>query len=452
MTKVLLLNPPSELLLFKEDRCQNEVDVHVQRVVRPPISLMSLAAISEKLGFDTRIIDAPIEGINLNQLGNFLKRWKPDWVIANTSVGTLESDLWSLKIAKEIGAKTVTFGYAPTINDVELMQNAIYIDFAIRGEAEKTFQELIENTIPLEMVKGLIFRRNSQIQENQTREFIENLDELPFPAHHLIKNDLYRVPTTGELFTTIQTSKGCPFNCTFCLTNLLNGPKVRKRSVNSIIEELKLVTKQLHIYNFFFRADTFTFDKRWVLELCHEIMKNKLKIRWYCNSRVDTVDEDILRAMKRAGCYLITFGIESGNERVLKYVKKKITKDQAMKAIKLTRNVGILSGTFYILGLPGDSINSMHDTIRFSRQVDSDLVEFIPYISFSGTKAINQSPSTFEPSLLRKLIRYAFIKFYFRPKIVFRQVRNFIPEIQGLSHLTKLILVVIKSVIRVFMR
>jgi ABC-type bacteriocin/lantibiotic exporter with double-glycine peptidase domain len=116
MVRVLLLNPPSDLLLYKEDRCQNEVEAHLHRVVRPPISLMGLAAISEKLGYQTKIIDAPIEKINLRQLITFLNRWKPQWVIVNTSLETLKADLSTLKAAKECGAKTVVFGYAPTRN------------------------------------------------------------------------------------------------------------------------------------------------------------------------------------------------------------------------------------------------------------------------------------------------------------------------------------------------
>jgi len=448
MVKVLLLNPPSDLLLYKEDRCQNEVDVHLNRVIRPPISLMGLAAISEKLGFQTKIIDAPIEGINLEMLKKFLKRWKPHWVIANVSLETLESDLSPLKVVKAFGAKTVVFGYAPSIRDIEIIENAPFIDFAIRGEPEKTFQELIGSSLPPSSIKGLTFRENGSIKHNQDRKFIDNLDELPFSAHHLIRNNLYRVPTTGAIFTTIQTSKGCPHRCTFCLSNLLNGFKIRQRSVSNIIEEIKLVVQKLQIHNFFFRADTFTFDKQWVLQLCHEILKNNLRITWFCNSRVDTIDEEMLIIMKKAGCQLITFGVESGDSRILQYIEKGITKEQVKKTIFLTKKIGILTGTLYILGLPGDTLKSIYNTIQFSKEVDSDIVEFLPFLPFLGTEAMNQTATNISPLSIRKLARYAYVQYYCRPKIALRQIRNFYVKSRGLHQLMNLIIVTVKTTYR----
>jgi len=451
MVKALLLNPPSNLLLYKEDRCQNEVEMHLNRVVRPPISLMGLAAISEELGFQTKIIDAPIEKVNLKQLELFLNRWKPHWIIANISLDTLESDLISLKLAKECGAKIIVFGYAPTIKDVEILENAPFIDFAIRREPEKTFQELIGSSLPLMNIQGLTFRENNTIKRNQDREFIENLDALPFPAHHLIRNELYRVPITGEIFTTIQTSRGCPYGCTFCLSNVLNGFKVRERSVSNLLEEIKQLVQKLHIHNFFFRADTFTANKQWVLQLCHEILKNNLKITWFCNSRVDTVDEEMLRIMKKAGCQLITFGVESGDFRILQYVKKGITKEQVKKAITLANKYGIYTGAIYIIGLPGESIKSIYSTIQFSKEVDSDGVEFIPFIPFLGTAAMNQTMTTIDPALIHRFIRYAYIQYYCRPKMVIRYLRNFIHvKIRGIQQRIYLIITTFKTLSRLF--
>ncbi|MDD1776848.1 MAG: B12-binding domain-containing radical SAM protein [Candidatus Helarchaeota archaeon] len=448
MERVLLLNPPSDLLIYKEDRCQNEVDVHLNRVIRPPISLMGLASISEKLGFQTKIIDAPIERISLEQLKTFLKRWKPQWVIANVSLETLESDLTPLKIASEFGAKTIVFGHAPTINDREILETAPFVDFAIRGEPEKTFQELIGVSNSPSNIQGLTFRENNSIKRNKERPFIENLDELPFSAHHLIRNDLYRVPTTGDIFTTIQTSRGCLHRCTFCLSGLLNGYKVRKRSVSNIIEEIKLVVHNLHIYNFFFRADTFTHDKQWVLQLCHEILRNNLKITWFTNSRVDTVDREMLVMLKKAGCQLITFGVESGDPRILRYVKKGITKEKVKQTISLTKKIGILTGALYILGLPGDTLESIHNTIQFSKEVGSDLVEFLRFLPFLGTEAIKQTSPNIPPSLIQKLTRSAYIQYYIRPKMIFQLFRNFYVKSYGIHQLINLITVTVKTAYR----
>ncbi|MHA1278282.1 MAG: B12-binding domain-containing radical SAM protein [Candidatus Helarchaeota archaeon] len=450
MVRVLLLNPPTNLLLYKEDRCQNEIESHLHRIIRPPISLMGLAAISEQLGHQTLIIDAPIERIDLTQITKFLNRWKPHWVVVNTSLETLNSDLLTLNAAKVCGAKTVIFGYAPTLKDKEIIQNNLSIDFAIRGEPEKTFKELLGSSLHLKSIKGLTYRENGLIKQNPNRPFINNLDELPFPAHHLIRTELYRVPTTREIFATIQTSRGCPQRCTFCLSHLLNGFKVRKRTVGNVIEEIKFLVQRLHIHNFFFRADNFTFDKKWVLKLCREIRKNRLNITWFCNSRVDSIDKEMLFAMKQAGCQLITFGVESGNPQILNYIKKGITKDQAKKTIALTKKMGILTGAFYILGLPGETIQSIYDTIQFSIEVDSDGVEFIPFIPFSGTEALNQTPSSLDPQLIQKLVRYALIKYYFRPKIALRYLYHFYVKTRIAHQLIPLILITVHTIRRFF--
>lgn len=447
MMKVLLLNPPTDLLLYKEDRCQNEIESHLHRIIRPPISLMGLAAISEDLGFQTKIIDSPIEKVTLKELFKFLNYWRPHWVIVNTSLETLQSDLISLQAAKEVGANTIVFGYAPTLKDKEILESSPFIDYAIRGEPEKTFQELIQSIIPLKEIEGLTFRENNTIKRNPDRPFIDDLDELPFPTHHLIQNNLYRVPTSGKIFTTIQTSRGCPHHCIFCLTNRLNGSKVRKRSVNNIIKEIQVVVQKYNIRNFFFRADTFTFDKEWVMHLCREIIRNDLKITWFCNSRVDTVDQEMLKVMRRAGCQLITFGVESGNERTLKAIKKGITKDQAKQAILTTRKTGILTGAFYILGLPSDTINTIHETIQFSKDVDSDGAEYIPFIPFLGTEAISFPSTALDPSTIQKLTQYALIKYYFRPKIILRYLYNFYLKPQGLSSFINLLLATLKTII-----
>ena len=407
---------------------------------------MGLAAISERLGYKTKIIDAPIENIKIVQLKKILNYWKPEWVIANISLETLNSDLYSLKIAKDYGAKTVIFGYASTIQDLQIMKEASFIDFAIRREPELTFQELLEDILPLEEIEGLTFRKKNSIQRNRDRPFIQNLDILPFPSHHLIKNELYRVPITGEKFTTIQVSRGCPYKCTFCLSHLLNGFTLRKRSVINIIEEIKLVINNLQIHNFFFRADTFTADKQWVIQLCREIIKNKLKITWFCNSRVDTIDEEMLNLMKRAGCQLITFGIESGDNYILQHIRKGITKNQVKKAIDLTRHFKIFTGTFFIIGLPGDTINSIHNTIKFSKEINSDGVEFIPFVPFLGTQAINQYDNKIDPQYIRKLIRYAYFQFYFRPKIILREINNFFSvKTHGIRQILNLTIAALKT-------
>ncbi len=447
--KVLLLHSPSKKRITKEDRCQNDLSDFTIEVPRPPINMMYLGAISKRLGHETILLDAPIEGVSYNQCLKLLDMGF-DYVVSSLSLQTMEDDLAILKRSKENGTTTIAYGYASTIQDVEILEKNPFVDIIIRGEPEITFEEILKST-PLEEIKGITFRDNDRIIKNDSRGFNNDLDSFPFPSRDLIKNELYVDPVTGRPFTTIQASRGCKFQCTFCLSRLVNGRKVRYRSIGNVIEEIKTCINDFGITDFFFRGDTFTVNKKWVIGLCEEIKKEGLDITWYCNSRVDTIDSEMLEAMKAAGCKLITFGIESGNEEILKSIKKGITKQQALNAIRLTREAGILAWAFYVLGLPGDTRETIDETIKFSKEVDSDFVEYHHFIPFPGTDAYEQEPCKVEEADLVKLINRAYMGYYLRPKIIIRNINTFFlhaDSIPGLIRLGKTGGIVLKRLLK----
>lgn len=433
--KVLLLHAPSETKISKEDRCQVDMKGFTISIPRPPINLMYLGAISNELGHKTTIIDAPTEEISHDQCIELLGQGF-DYVVSNLSPQTIDEDVGILRHAKEKGAKTIAFGYIATVKDTELLEQYPFVDIIIRGEPEITFKEILSG-IPLKEIKGITSHNSADIIRNEDREFNDDLDALPFPSRDLIKNEIYSDPITGRPFTTIQASRGCKFPCIFCLSGIVGGKRVRLRSVANVMAEIKSCVTDFRISDFFFRGDTFTVDKKWILDLCKQISDEGLKITWYCNSRVDTIDREMLEAMKKAGCKLITFGIESGNEQMLKNIRKGITKQQALDAIRTTREVGIIAWAFYIIGLPGETEQTIDETIEFSKEVDSDLVEYHYYLPFLGVDAIEHEQCHVPKEILMRKINEAYTGYYLRPKILLRQFRNFFLNVNSFSELVR---------------
>ncbi len=429
--KILLLHAPSKNKISRTDRCQVDTKDFSIGMRFPPINLMYLGAISQKLGHETTIIDAPLEGVSQRRCIEMLDQGF-DYVVSNLSFQTLEDDLYILKHAKQRGAKTISFGYMSTINDIELTEKYPFIDYIIRGEPEITYEEIL-NGIPLETIKGITASNGNGIIRNDDREFNRDLDYLPFPSRDLIKNDIYRDPANGKAFTTIQASRGCSFKCTFCLSRLMNGEKIRYMSVDNVVDEIQSCITDFNISRFFFRGDTFTADKGWVIDLCKEIVKRGLKITWYCNSRVNTIDREMVKVMKEAGCKVITFGIESGNDDILRYIKKDITKEQALKAIRLTKEAGILTWTCYILGLPRDTEETIDETIRFSRELDSDLADFHRFLPYPGTEAYEQEQCKIDPSIINSMINRAYTGYFLRPRIILRHINSFFLKADSIS-------------------
>lgn len=421
--RILLLHAPSKIKISKTDRCQVDTKDFTIGMHFPPINLMYLGAISKRLGHETTIIDAPFEGISQRGCIEVLDQGF-DYVVSNLSLQTLEDDLYILKHAKQIGTKTISFGYISTINDMELLERYPFIDYIIRGEPEITFEEILKG-VPIEKIKGITASNGNEIIRNNDREFNRDLDSLPFPSRDLIKNDIYRDPPSGKAFTTIQASRGCNFKCTFCLSRMMNGEKIRYMSVNNVADEIESCITDFNISHFFLRGDTLTADKGWVMDLCREIIKRGLNLIWYCTSRVNTIDREMLKIMKEAGCKAISFGIESGNDEILRYIKKDVTKEQALKAIRLTKEAGILTWTWYILGLPRDTEETIDETIRFSKEVDSDLVDYHRFLTFPGTEAHEQEQCKIAPSVLNNMINKAYTGYYLRPGIILRQINNF---------------------------
>jgi len=294
-------------------------------------------------------------------------------------------------ICKSENKLVVMGGPHITLKSKEVMEICPDVDFLVIGEGEETFSRLVksienmgisgEKEEHFKNLDGISYRLNGKIIHNPLREFIKNLDSLPFPARELLINkNLYDSEDMG----LIMTSRGCPYNCAFCATSIWKR-EVRYRSIDNVIEEIKLVIDNYGTRQFTFKDDSFTVNRKRVLEFCHKLIKENIRIYWECNTRVDHVDEELLMKMKEAGCNGIKVGIETGSERVLKLMNKRITLSQCREAAKLFKKVGIFWTGYFMMCIPSETKDEIYQTMNFMKELKPDFASFSVYEPYPGT-------------------------------------------------------------------
>ena len=444
--KILLIYPPSPVM-NREDRCQQPTKELLVIPPLPPTDLMYLAAVAEKAGLDAKIAD-------YSQGGNFendLKEFQPDYLLINVATPTFKNDLSSLTIAKEICPDIITIAKGAAFLTVafEVMYFQKDLDLILFGEPEETLREVLEGK-EFSKILGLYYRDDLRAKFTGPRPFIDNLDKLPFPARHLVDNNIYRRPDNNKVQAVIKVSRGCPFHCFFCLATPVSGAKVRKRSPENIIEEIRECVDKYGITNFLFWSDIFNIDKDWVMELCQKIIDSGLKITWSANTRADTADEEMANKMYEAGCRLVSIGVESGSQEMLDKIGKRITLDDVRLTVKIFKKAGIRIYNYFVIGLPWEDEDTVEDTIDFAIELDSDFISFYTATPLPGSKfyeyakennLINSdtsfSTAYFYPSVnthyltkerVFQLHKKAIRKFYLRPAYIIRmlsRIRSF---------------------------
>ncbi len=386
INKCLLINPPTGLYI-REDRCQSSVDDLPTIEMRPPMDLTSMAASLEKEGVICKIIDCPMEKVAWDGLRNEMKKFCPDLLIISTTTSTLEMDLKACGIAKEIDKNMLTVAKGAIFfqEDRQILDDFRNLDIAIRGETNGVMEEIAKG-FSFSKIKGITYRKGSSIIKNAARPFLQNLDYLPFPARHLIKNEIYVRMDNGKPQATIETGRGCPGQCIYCLSHQVSGYRLRQRTPDNVVAEIKECINKYKIRDFHFRTDTFTADKKWVIALCRKIIDKNLKINWVCTSRVDSIDEERLYWMKKAGCWGISFGVESGNQQMLDRMKKGIKIEQIKSAFKLCRKYGMDSFAYFLIGLPWETEDTVNDSIKLAIEIDPSVADFFIAYPFPGTE------------------------------------------------------------------
>ena len=385
--KVLLVNPAWSEVYGKYKQVARAL------ILRPPLGLCYLSQVSKDAGFKVDILDAEAEVMNEKQVANYAVKKKYD-VVGITSTTPIFHK--ANKIAEQIKKKD---NYIKTIiggAHITVLPNYIKgsnFDYGVIGEGEITFPKLlksIERRVKYPKINGLIYKKNKSFVKTKQRELIKNLDDLPIPDRKSLNLDKYKesVPKKGLIkYASILGSRGCPFNCIFCSTNTIFGKKFRLRSAKNIFNEIKQVHDELNIKHFSLLDDTLTVSRKRIMELSKLIIKSKLDITWEGWTRANLVDKILLRTMKKSGFCKISFGIESGDPKILKIIQKGVDLKSVDKAYKLAKSLGIETRCSVMIGHPYETKESVMRTFKFIKNLKyCDLAYINISTPYPGTK------------------------------------------------------------------
>jgi len=447
--KVYFINPPATIPISREGRCM--IRKSAWAFTLPPISLAYCAAILREEGFEVKIIDCIAEGINQLVLKEKIKQYNPDIIILNTATSSIVNDIKIADDIKEINplVKVGVIGIHPSSLPDETFSLSKGLDYIIRGEPEITTKELIlalDNNQSLSKVEGISYRIGEKIFHNSSRELIKDLDSLPFPAWDLIDIHNYKIPFTNNPFLLILPARGCPYKCIFCNAKIYYGDQIKLRSPRKVVDEIEWAKNNFKVVDFHFWTESLTLQKKFILGIIDEILKRNLKIKWTCNSRVDNIDLELLEKMKKAGCWMIGFGIESGDQIILDNAKKGITLEQSKNAVKLAQKAGLEVSIQCIIGLPGETNKTALKTISFAKSLNADYAQFYCAVPFPGSDLyqiakekrwlstnewfkFDQSQSVlnlenFKAEEAMQLRRKAYFRYYINPKQIFRTLKK----------------------------
>ena len=442
---ILLVQPPSRTL-------------HREDVVVPPLGLAYLASALGRERHRVGILDAFAMGMSWGDFESEVKREKADLIGIGGMTPTIDNTLRAARICRPHTRTLVVGGPHLSVRQQEFFRECPEADFGIVGEGEGAFSALVRNLEegkdPWE-VPGLVGPEKT----NPPGKFIDDLDSIPFPSRHLMPNHAYRYALwPGKKITTLITSRGCPYHCIFCDKSVF-GSRWRARSPRNVLDEMEQIVKDFKIRSIILYDDLFTVNKQRAIEICQGILDRGLRFEWKCEGRVDRVDEEILRWMKKAGCSLIAYGVESGNQEGLDYLQKKITLSQVRRAFELTHRAGIRPMAYFILGIPVETFEQSLKTVEFARELKPEYAQFSILSPYKGTKLYEEAlakgwyrevdannpfdkdqkrpallSENWSEEKLKEILKQAHRRFYFRGGYVLRRLRA-VKSFQGIRSL-----------------
>ncbi len=363
-----------------------------------PIFLAYTVALLKEAGVETAFLDGVCDELDIERYAAEVARLAPDFVAMECSTPSIDHDLQSIRRIKELRpqAFVALMGSHATYYHQELLREHPQIDAIIRGEFEVTVREAalaLRGGGSLAQVAGLTWRAADGIRANPDRPFEGDLDRWPYPDRESISIEKYQTAQyQGRKGTFMLSSRGCPYRCTFCLwPGTMVGRDFRARDPESVVAEMEYLVKQHGVDDIYFDDDTMTIDRERLLRICRLIQERELKVHWISMGRVDTVDDELLTEMRKAGCDNVYLGVESGSEEILKRLKKGITLDQVVKAFQAARRAGIKTQAFFMLGGPGETKETLRETIEFAVKLDPDNAQFAAAVPYPGTEMYEES-------------------------------------------------------------
>lgn len=380
----LLMNPPTGKYI-RDTRCQASVEDIFAVAERAPVDLAYIAGALSANGHESFIRDYPAEGLSWEDMRQDIKRLDLDYVVINTTMFSYKEDLKVCMECKHIDSDITTIAKGAVFfhDPVEIMQDYPALDIAVAREEEKTFGR-ISSSEHLGEIKNVIYRSQNDIIKNPEKIYSEF--ELPMPEINKIDHKLYRRPDTNEQQATIIVGRGCPGRCIYCIAPIVGGSVARYREIAHIIEEIKLYYNNYGIRNFYFSADTFIWNHQWVFAFCEAVNYLDFNISWLCTARADRLSAELLLKMKNAGCWGVSIGIESGNKQIQKSIKKNLTNQTIINAMRLCKKYKMVTLLHFMLGFPWDSRETIGETIRLARKLNGNIMEFYIVTPLPGTE------------------------------------------------------------------
>lgn len=423
----------------------------------PPQPLIYLGAVLRENGYKCSLLDANALHLSMDETINRILERSPKYVGISAPTMLISTAAKLSKMLKEKNSDIVTMVGGPHISAVpeETMSRYPGIDIGVIGEGEVTILELLKalkDGMDLGSVKGLIYRDKGETVITAPRPYMKDLDTIPFPAWDMLPDLTAHYQQSASRIgrlpnVSIVTSRGCPFQCIFCARNVF-GNVTRAHSADYLINMIKRLKDEYKIRSISFEDENFVVYKERLEEFCHKFIEEKLDITWDCASHVNSVNPETLALMKKAGCWQINYGIESGSQRILDFIKKGSTLERIKKALKMTKEAGIITKGYFIIGHPTETMESIQETIDFTKKIDLDIFQMSHMIPFPGTELYDRAqeygefkndwdnmniwmplfiPKGLTKEDLERESKRAFREFYYRPltiaKVFVRMLR-----------------------------
>ena len=389
--QTLLINPPliNGVGFTRQGRCQEREDV--LGTTKPPLTLALMGALLRDAGCRVRLIDATAERISTDAVIKRLEGegFRPTLIVFPSTTPTLDADVSQLvKLKQHFGAPMFCFGPHASTTPAEAMQRATDVDGMFVGEPEDAVVALamLDSLDRLSEIPSLTFRARGVVTPHRAHGQYKNFQQSPSPAWDLLALEHYSLPMVDKRYVLVETSRGCPYTCDFCVAPIHQGHKFRERSAKALVDEIERSHRELGVDFFYLWGDTVTLNVKSFTAFCDELIARNLPIQWFGNARADNLtDPAFVHRLKRSGCWMLALGIETESDDVRKDMVKRLERQKIQTAFKNMREAGIRSFAFFIFGYPGETLKTMDQTIDYAIALDPDFANFYPAVPYPGT-------------------------------------------------------------------